>query len=131
MEEEKKTCITWIKEHKKELLIAGVSVSAIILAIIGLKNQKVLDDVKESLKILIEKSPEESLVLENVSENLVPEIDKVTKNRNPYDVPGFVRKLPIGQKASAEKLAQAAELGIILPEGKTFVNSYHVGGVAA
>ena len=45
MEEQKKTCITWVKEHKKELIIAGVSVSAIILTILGLKNQKALETI--------------------------------------------------------------------------------------
>ena len=37
--EERKGLIRWIKEHKKELLIAGISIGALILIVLGIKNK--------------------------------------------------------------------------------------------
>ena len=39
MNEEKKGFIAWVKAHKKELIIAGVGVPAIIAIILGIKNK--------------------------------------------------------------------------------------------
>ncbi len=44
MEKEKKTFVDWVKEHKKELIIAGVSIAAIIAVIVGIKNHKALEE---------------------------------------------------------------------------------------
>ena len=132
MEEEKKTCITWIKEHKKELIIAGVSVTAIILAIIGLKNQKELETAWKSLKNLIEKVPDNVQTPDfPVVSDAVSIVEKPVIPHTPHDVPLHLRRLPQGQKPSAEKLAQAVELGIELLPGQTLVNSYRTGGAAA
>ena len=37
---------------------------------------------------------------------------------------GYIRKLPKNQKASDEARQYAAELGLSLPEGKTFVRAH-------
>jgi len=132
MEEQKKTCITWIKEHKKELIIAGVSVSAIILAILGLKNQKALEEAWKSLKKLAEKVPEEICTVEApIVQDTVSVVEKISVTRAPHDVERHIRTLSEGRNASAEKIAQAAELGIDLLPGQTLVNPYRTGGAAA
>ena len=132
MEKQKKTCITWIKEHKKELIIAGVSVGAIALAILGMKNQKELEEAWKSLKKLIEKVPDkvQTLELPSISDT-VSIAEKQGIPRAPHDVSLHLRMLPQGQKTSAEKLAQAVELGIELLPGQTLVNPYRTGGAAA
>ena len=58
MEKEKKTFVDWIKEHKKELIIAGVSIATIIAVIVGIKNHKALEEAWASLRKLVEKTPE-------------------------------------------------------------------------
>ena len=132
MEEQKKTCITWVKEHKKELFIAGVSVSTIILVILGLKNQKALEEAWKSLKKLVEKVSEEICTVEApVVQDTVSVLDKISVTRAPHDVERHIRTLPESWKASAEKLAQAEELGIDLLPGQTLVNPYRTGGAAA
>ena len=132
MEEQKKTCISWIKEHKKELIVAGVSVSAIILAILGLKNQKALEEAWKSLKKLAEKVLEEIYTVEApLVQDTVSAVEKISVTHVPHDVQLHLRMLPQGQKPSAEKLAQAVELGIELLPGQTFVNPYRTGGAAA
>lgn len=40
MKEEKQGFIQWVKVHKKELIIAGISAAAIIGVIIGIKKER-------------------------------------------------------------------------------------------
>ena len=67
METDKKTVIKWIKEHKKELIIAGVCITTMIAVIIGINNQKGLDEAWASLRILVEKTPETSATVKTIS----------------------------------------------------------------
>lgn len=52
---EKKSFITWVKEHKSQLLLAGVSVTTLIMTIVGIKNKEAINLLWESLKKEIEK----------------------------------------------------------------------------
>ena len=52
---EKNSAIAWVKEHKLQLLLAGVSITTVILTVMGIKNKDVLTDLWESLKKQIEK----------------------------------------------------------------------------
>lgn len=47
---ERKSLIEWIKEHKKELIIAGVSIGTLILLIFGIRNGETVKTVWDSLK---------------------------------------------------------------------------------
>lgn len=135
MEKEKKTFVDWIKEHKRELIIAGVSIAAIIAVIIGIKNHKALEETWASLRKLVEKTPEAIPIVNTVTEVTplkdIVEINIVTTDRRPYDVAEHLRNLPEGWKASAEKIATAAEHGYDLLPGQTWVEAYRIGGFAA
>ena len=137
MEKEKKTFVQWVKEHKKELIIAGVSIAAIIAVIIGIKNHKALEEAWASLRKLVEKTPEyipvekTVAVTEAVPVKDIVEINIVTTDRIPHDVAEHLRNLPEGWKASAEKIAKAAEHGYDLLPGQTWVEAYRTGGLAA
>lgn len=52
---EKNNIISWIKEHKLQLLFAGVSITTVILTVMGIKNKDALTDLWKSLKEQIEK----------------------------------------------------------------------------
>lgn len=52
---EKNSVIAWVKEHKLQLLLAGVSITTVILAVMGIKNKDALTDLWKSLKKQIEK----------------------------------------------------------------------------
>ncbi len=52
---EKKGFIEWVKEHKIQLLLAGVGVSTLVATIIGLKNKDAIVALWDSLKEEIEK----------------------------------------------------------------------------
>ena len=47
---EKSGFIAWVKEHKTQLLWAGISVTAVLLTILGLKNKDAINDFWNSLK---------------------------------------------------------------------------------
>lgn len=71
MEKEKNKLLIWIKKHKLELIIAGISVTTIIAVILGAKNYEVLEEMRASLK----KSPERaSKEIPSVSVSQVPKI---------------------------------------------------------
>lgn len=137
MENEKKTFVDWIKEHKKELIIAGVSIAAIIAVIIGIKNHKALEEAWASLRKLVEKAPETMPVAKSVPDtDVLPvkeivEINIISADRMPHDVAEHLRNLPEGRKASAQKIATAAEHGYDLLPGQTWVEAYRTGGLAA
>lgn len=137
MENEKKTFVDWIKEHKKELIITGVSIAAIIAVIIGIKNHKALEEAWASLRKLVEKAPETMPVAKSVPDtDVLPvkeivEINIISADRMPHDVAEHLRNLPEGRKASAQKIATAAEHGYDLLPGQTWVEAYRTGGLAA
>lgn len=56
--EEKKSFLLWVKEHKKQLIIAGVSVATIVVIILGIKNRESIMKLWNSLKKAIAKTPE-------------------------------------------------------------------------
>ncbi len=137
MENEKKTFVDWVKEHKKELIIAGVSIVALIAVIIGIKNHKTLKKAWSSLRKLAEKTPEAMPVAKSVP---VTEVSSVKENidvnimsadRVPHNVAEHLRNLPEGWKTSAQKIATAAEHGYDLLPGQTWVEAYRTGGMAA
>lgn len=52
---DKKGFITWVKEHKTQLLLTGISVTAILAALLGVKNKGAINELWETLKKQIEK----------------------------------------------------------------------------
>ncbi len=138
MEKERKSVINWIKEHKTQLIIAGVSITAILAVVIGIKNRQALEEAWMALRKLVEKAPEKTLstckvtnVIEDVSVVPVAADNIVPITRIPHNVSEHVRNFPTGYKPSAEKLALAAERGLVLLPGQTIVEAYSTGGVVA
>ena len=52
---DKKGFIAWVKEHKTQLLLTGISVTAILATALGLKNKDTIIDLWNTLKNQIEK----------------------------------------------------------------------------
>lgn len=53
---DKNEIVTWIKAHKKQLVIIGVSISALIAIVLALKNKDALKKLFNNLKDAIEKT---------------------------------------------------------------------------
>lgn len=137
MEKEKRIFVAWVKEHEKELIIAGVSITTIIAIIIGIKNHKALEEAWIFLRKLVEKTPEaisteESIPIEEVGpvKDIVG-INIVTDDRISHDVVEHLRNLPEGWKASVDKIETAAKHGYDLMPGQTWVKAYRIGDEVA
>ena len=54
MEDKKQAGIKWTKEHKKQLILVGVSIPTLIMIVLGLKNKETImqlwDDLQEEIK---------------------------------------------------------------------------------
>ena len=144
MEEKKKGILTWIKAHRGELIIAGVSIVAIIFAIICAKNNEELSEIWSTLKASIKVPVTPTSALSEPTP--IPSVNKITevmdisesmilegKQTTPilFDVAQHIRKLPLGWNPSPEKIAEAESLGIVLDAGHTIVDAYQKKGKVA
>lgn len=147
MEEQKKGYMEWVKAHKKELIIAGISATALTGIILCIKNRDSIEAVWKSLNRAIEKTPAEvtkasQTTVEKIAQSSgtvtdvlnpteIPVINKRSTFQNPFEVCDHMRNLPNGWHASAEKIATAAEHGYNIQKGQTWVNTYTKGVSAA
>ena len=118
METERYSFIKWVKVHKKSLLLAGISVTAIIGVIFVPKNKDAIMDLWESFEKGITKIPEklpeplsEASVTLPAPEEIIP-ARKYTSPQEAYGVDQHIRNLSGGRHHSAEKAAEAAALGL-------------------
>lgn len=130
MEENKKGFIAWVKAHRKQLLIAGVSVTAIIGIIIGLKNKESIRELWEALENSLSQTPgklHESITIVQTTPLVIQKVIPVrlyTSPQEPFDVRQHIRNLSGGRHHSVEKAAEAAALGITLLPHQTLVDTY-------
>lgn len=130
MKENKKGFIAWVKAHKKQLLIAGISVTAIIGIIIGLKNKEAIRELRETLENSLSKTPKklpESIIVVQTAPPMIEEVIPVrvyTSLQETFDVSQHIRNLSGGRHHSIEKAAEAAALGIDLLPHQTLVDTY-------
>lgn len=130
MEDKQKSILAWIRAHKKQLIIAGISVTAIVGIILGLKNKDSLMELWWILEQRIKKVPETVPTDVSAVQASVPALDTVMARRSytppqtSFDVSQHLRTLSGGRQYSAEKAAEAAALGIVLLPNQTLVDSY-------
>ena len=132
---EQKKLIRWIREHKKALIIAGISITTLIAIVLSIKNREVIKGFWNSLQKVIDKSAVQVANLppvETANPVLEDVVTVVAQHREslPFDVSKHIRNLPEGWHASADKVATALENGFDLAEGQTWVMHY-AKGVAA
>lgn len=110
---------TWVKAHKKELLIAGGVIVTAVGTVLLIDN---MDTVKSLVMETQKKalSKETSATIENEINNLV-KTEHITKI---IDVKEHLRNLSQGHQPSAGKLAEAAKNGIKLAENQTIVSAH-------
>ncbi len=127
---ERHKLVDWVKAHKKQLLIAGISFTAIIGIIIGLKNKEDIKGLWEALENSLSKTPKkppESIAIVQTAPPVIEEAIPVrlyTSPQEPFDVSQHIRNLSGGRHHSVEKAAEAAALGIDLLPQQTLVDTY-------
>ena len=125
---EKHKFVNWVKDHKKQLLIAGISVTAVIGIIIGLKNKEAIKELWENLENSLSKTTEklpESITIVKTDPQLIEEVIPVrlyTSPQETFGVSQHIRNLSGGRHHSIEKAAEAAALGIDLLPHQTLVD---------
>ena len=144
--EEKKSLLLWVKENKKRLVVAGVSITAIVGIILGIKNRKSIMEFWTTLQRVLEKYPvsgaevkhfaeDVSLMVSDAIEAVQTSKSMVVNNstisRMSCEVSKHIRNLHEGWHPSAEKIATAANNGIHLLPGQTWVEAYTKGGFVA
>ena len=127
--------IQWIKAHKKQLILAGIGIVALIALVLGIKNKDTLKALWASLKGVVEPAAEtvSDAVATTVAE-IPTETPALLLSNDPrvaQEVRRHIRNLHEGWHASPEKLAAAREMGILLQEGQTWVDNYMKGVCAA
>ena len=50
-QEEQKTFIHWIREHKKKIAIAGISITALVGLVLGIKNKEAMEVFWNALNV--------------------------------------------------------------------------------
>lgn len=136
--EERKSLICWIKEHKRELVVAGISTGTMILIVLGIKNRETIKAVWGSLKEAVKQSSAEvtetvtKVTAEIPSEHIQEAVTAMASNSEslPFEVSRHIRNLPNGWHASPEKIAEALKNNIRLIDGQTWVDSYVKGSVS-
>ena len=131
---EKSQVIQWIKGHKKQLLIAGLGIAALIAVILAIKNKNALKAFWSSIKKVTETSAETITDTASAVSEVSSDTSTALSNTEkcvPQEVGRHIRNLHEGGHASADKIALAKEHNIVLKEGQTWVEAYTKGGSAA
>lgn len=126
MKDEKQTFIQWVKAHKKELIIAGISVSSIICLIVGIKKREAILDLWKSLQEQLHSCS--AVPLDNSNDKFceakIIEFPLKKDSVASIEVREHVRNLPDGWNASMGKILSAKEHGYQLEPGQTWVDTY-------
>lgn len=124
----KKLIVYWIKDHKTELITAGILITGIIAAILITKDYDKIAELFEPLKKAIEPvGQSEQHVIDHINscEN------NYSTGRAPHIVNEHIRNLPEGWSASDLKLNTATSHGFVLEKGQTWVGKYFTGRISA
>ena len=130
MEEKKTDFLGWVKQHKKQLILAGISISVVIGIILGAKNKEVLEELWATLRKSTKNELHPEFKTTFLTQTVLPENDVLLTPRHytlpqePVDVCMHIRTLTGGRVHSAEKAAEAKALGILLLPNQTLVDPY-------
>ena len=129
MEKKKAEFYIWLKSHKKQLIVAGISVGVIICVVMVIKNKDAIIKLWASLDKALEKTPKNTPMriptqqIEDTASDLIcPRV--YTLPQEAFDVSQHIRTLPRNQHHSAKKAAEAMSLGIDLLPNQTIVDTY-------
>lgn len=130
MENYQKDSLAWVKAHKKKLIIVGISSTAIVGIILGLKNKDAIMALWSHLEKSIKEVPDTVTIDVPAVQASVPTLDTAVTHRSytvpqePFAVSQHIRTLSGGRQHSVEKAAEATALGMVLLPNQTLVDSY-------
>ena len=119
----KKSFFEKVKEQKTEIIIGSFTIVSVIGAVLIVNNwdlikgQTIANIFKNGTKI-------NGDTISHVAETIENTVISIHANEKVVDVSKHIRNLPVGYKASPEKLLTAIENGIELKVNQTWVDSY-------
>lgn len=119
--------ISWVKTHRKQLIVASVGIAAMVGAIVFMKNKvsiKTLWATKTAKNISTDKTMPQLIISEPSGLEIEIPTRKYTLPTEPFNVSRHVRTMATGKHHSPEKAAEAATLGIKLLPNQTLVDAY-------
>lgn len=119
----KKSFFEKVKEHKTEIIIAGVTIITIAGVVLIAKNRNLFSD-RNVAKLLKDGAKVNVDVIPHIAEATENTVISIQSNERIIDVSKHIRNLPEGWKASSEKLDSAIKSGIALAANQTWVDSY-------
>ena len=122
MENKKSKFISWVKKHRVELIVSGISVASLILIILHYNGS--VDDLFNMIR---NKTLNKNINNENLAQvfNLQPITENKIKGDIEISVKEHIRKLLKGCHASPTKIKEAFSKGIDISDGSsTLVRSY-------
>lgn len=131
---EKASVIAWVRKHKALFLVMGVSVAVLLMIIQRCRRKGDLAEFVALLeyklnKTALDASTQPPIDVPTIS--VIPSDTPLVRSYTPYSaaftVSSHYRNLPVGKHSSKEKIAEALEAGIVLPQNQTLVNSYQKG----
>lgn len=128
--DEKKRFWLWVKDHKKQLALAGITIGTILSTILIIHHRKSLISYWDSLKSILTNTQTPIFKPETTTTTIPTNSVSRTSARlhtgchSSSVVSPHVRNLPIGWHHSKAKAAQAQALGISLRPNQTLVDSY-------
>ena len=133
--EERNELIEWVKENKKELIVAGVGIGALTLITLDIRSKAAVIAIWETLKKAVRRpaGTVAKVAAEVSREPICEAVVLMGPNSEslPFLVRHHLRNLPKGQHASPQKLADAMKVNFVLMDGQTWVKAYMNGGSAA
>lgn len=130
MKREKEGIRAWIKAHKKELILAGLGITAIIALVVGIRNKAELMELWSRLKKSI--SPKASAApapISTIVSQGTAAVPAVTPHsyslpQHPVEVNPHLRTMSLNRHHSPQKALEAAAMGIELLPNQTWVDAY-------
>lgn len=151
---EKKGIRSWIRRHKKIIIITGSSIAAVCGGLLLYLNREffegLLSDIKtkkemtsdnldtitcksnvndiidrDFLKTGLDTTDITEKLIEKVEETVDTKCSKIINDGLPFFVNGTIRNLHEGWTASQEKIEEAQKLGIVLGPNQTIVDSFY------
>lgn len=133
------TVLGWVKDHKNELIAAGLCITTLVGIILGITHKEELLEVWKNLQRTVNANThhtkrittQTAQAVSGASEQIEKAVSSTRGHPREHYVNAHVRKLPIGQKASKKKLEEAKTLGYELLDGQTIVSGHPRGKKAA
>lgn len=121
---------SWVRSHKKQIVLAVIGITATLGVIYGTRNKKatveLLASHEEAAKQVSQNIAESipAVQASTIASELVEPTRPYTKPTEPVNVTCHIRDMAEWKHYSAAKAAQAAAMGIDLKPNQTIVDSY-------